>query len=211
MDQRTRLANLALIAALICGASYLAADHLPLALAARLAWKGAGVGFLALYAALSARDLDGWLIALVMALGAAGDVLLGSLGLVPGGAAFMAGHMVAITLFLRHYRPSAGGLDVVSAAIMVPLVVFAAYRLSGHDTAVTVYAAALAGMVAAAQVSRFPRDWVGLGAVMFLASNLLLFARAGPLAQAAWVVTPIWSLYFAGQALICIGVVRSKK
>ena len=211
MNDRTRLANLALTAALVLGASYLLADHLPLAPAARLAWKASGVGFLAVYAALSARDLDGWLITAVMALGALGDLLLGAAGLAPGGAAFLAGNLIATALYLRHYKPSAGGLDVVSAAIMVPLVVFAAWRLSGHDAGVAVYAVTLAGMVATAQLSRFPRDWVGLGAVMVLASDLLLFARAGPLAGLAWVGTPIWSLYFAGQALVCVGVVRSKK
>ena len=50
---------------------------------------------------------------------------------------------------------------------------------------------------------------VGLGALMFVASDLLLFARAGPLASATWISAPIWSLYFAGQALICVGVVRT--
>jgi uncharacterized membrane protein YhhN len=206
-----RAPTFVLVAALVLGATYLLADHLPVTHAAQLAWKGSGVGLLALYAALSARDLDGWLITAVMALGALGDVLLGAAGLVPGGAAFLVGHLIAMALYLRHYRPSAGGLDVVAAAIMIPLVVFAAYRLSGHDPGVAVYAIGLAGMVATAQLSRFPRDWVGLGAVMFLASDLLLFARAGPLAGVAWVVIPIWSLYFAGQALICVGVVRSKK
>ena len=143
-----------------------------------------------------------------MALGALGDLLLGAAGLVPGGLAFLAGCLVAMAMFLRHYRPNGSGLDVVSAAILVPLVVLAAWRLSSHDTGVAIYAVALAGMVASAQLTRFPRDWVGLGAVMILASDLLLFARAGPLAGLAWVGTPIWSLYFAGQALICVGVVR---
>lgn len=31
-------------------------------------------------------------------------------------------------------------------------------------------------------------------------------ARAGPLAHAAWIGLAIWSLYFAGQVLICTGV-----
>ncbi len=41
-----------------------------------MAWKGAGVALLAVYAALKARNLDGWLICAVMAFGALGDVLL---------------------------------------------------------------------------------------------------------------------------------------
>jgi len=207
---RARLANIALIAALIFGAGYILADHLPLAGAVRLSWKVSGIGLLAVYAGLSARDLDGWLITAVMALGALGDLLLGAAGLLPGGATLLLAHLIAMALYLRHYRPNGSGLDVVAAAIMLPLVVFAAWRLSGFEVAVAVYAVGLAGMVATAQLSGFPRDWVGLGAVMVLASDLLLFARAGPLAGLAWIGTPIWSLYFAGQALICVGVVRSR-
>lgn len=210
MDQRTRLANLALIAALIGGASYLAADYLPLAQAAQLAWKGSGVGFLALYAALCARDLDGWLLTAVMALGTAGDVVLNRFGLTAGGAVFFAGHLVAIGLYLRNRRAALSRQDVISAALLVPLVAVAAFRLT-LNLGAAVYAAGLGAMAATAQLSRFPRSWVGVGALLFMASDLLLFARGGLLAGAAWTGPAVWSLYFAGQALICVGVVRSKK
>ena len=209
MDQRARLANLALIAALIAGATYLAADDLPLPQAAQLAWKSSGVGLLALYAGLSARSLDGWLIAAVMALGAMGDVLLNLLGLTAGGAVFFAGHLVAIGLYLRNRRVTLSRHDVLSAGLLVPLVAIAAFRLTGRNSGVAVYAAALGAMAASAQLSRFPRSWVGLGALLFMASDLLLFARAGLLAHAAWSGPAVWSLYFAGQALICVGVVRT--
>ena len=73
---------------------------------------------------------------------------------------------------------------------------------------VAVYAAGLAAMAASAWLSRFPRHQVALGAVMFLASDLLIFARSGPLAGAAWLGLAIWGLYFAGQALIATSVAR---
>jgi uncharacterized membrane protein YhhN len=44
---------------------------------------------------------------------------------------------------------------------------------------------------------------------MFVASDLLIFARGGPLAGQTWVGFFVWSLYFAGQALICTGVARA--
>ena len=47
--------------------------------------EGAGVALLAIWAAIQARDVDGWLIAAVMALGATGDVLLDAQGLETGG------------------------------------------------------------------------------------------------------------------------------
>ena len=72
MKSESLLARVVLAAAIIGGVSYLAADYLPLTVAVGLAWKGSGVALLALYAALRARSLDGWLLAAVMAFGAAG-------------------------------------------------------------------------------------------------------------------------------------------
>jgi uncharacterized membrane protein YhhN len=204
-------ARLVMAAAVVAGVSYLAADHLALSPAVSLAWKGAGVGLLAVYAALSARRADGWLICAVMAAGAAGDVLLGAAGFVVGGAAFLVGHLVAIVLYQRNRRPGLGWPAWFGAAGLIAGTVAAAFLLpadrSGAPGA-AVYAAGLSCMAASAGLSRFPRG-VAAGALMFLASDLLIFARAGPLAGVAWVGFAVWSLYFAGQALVCTGVVRT--
>jgi uncharacterized membrane protein YhhN len=64
-------------------------------------------------------------------------------------------------------------------------------------------------MAAAAWVSRFPRALTGLGALLFLVSDLLIFARAGPLRDVAWVGFAVWTFYFAGQLLIALGVTRT--
>jgi uncharacterized membrane protein YhhN len=74
---------------------------------------------------------------------------------------------------------------------------------------VALYAAGLAIMAASAWLSRFPRRGVALGALMFVVSDLLIFARMGPLSGAAWAGFAIWGLYFGGQALVCVGVVRT--
>ena len=213
MTGRSGAARLVLAAAILAGASYLAADYLALPVWAGLAWKGAGVGLLAVYAALSARRLDGWLLAGVMAFGAAGDVLLGAIGFVAGGAAFFAGHLLAIGLYSRHQRPGLTPTDGVMAAVLVLGAVLGAWALPSDRAgamAGAAYAVALGGMAATAWRSRFPRERVALGAMLFLASDLLIFARAGPLAgQGAWLGFAIWALYFAGQALVCVGVVRA--
>ena len=72
-----------------------------------------------------------------------------------------------------------------------------------------IYTAFVASMAAAAWISRFPRYRTGIGAMMFLASDLLIFARMGPLAGDVWVGFAIWGLYFGGQFLIAIGVTRT--
>lgn len=211
MERTTVAARLVLAAAIVAGVSYLAADHLALSPAVDLAWKGAGVSLLALYAALSAKSTDGWLICAVMAFGAAGDVLLGAAGFGVGGAAFLVGHLIAIVLYQRNRREGLGWRAWLAAAALIAATVAAACLLPA-DRAGAPGAAVSAGlsyMVASAWLSRFPRGLVGAGGLMFLASDLLIFARAGPLAGAAWAGFAIWSLYFVGQALICVGVVRT--
>ena len=90
--------NSIFLAALVAGTSYWFADRLIAPGTLHIAWKGAGVGLLAVWAALNARSRDGWLLAAVLALGALGDVLLETAGLTAGAVAFLAGHAVAVFL-----------------------------------------------------------------------------------------------------------------
>ena len=213
MGNGTAAARLVLAAALVGGTSYLAADHMVLSQAASLAWKGSGVGLLAVYAALRARTADGWLLAAVMAFGAAGDILLGPAGFVVGGAAFLVGHIVVIVLYQRNRRAGLGWPHWLGAAALIAATDVSAFLLPADRASapgVALYAAGLACMCASAWLSRFPRQGVALGATMFLVSDLLIFARSGPLmGQGWWVGFAIWSLYFAGQALVCVGVTRT--
>jgi len=197
-----------LAAALIAGASYVFADRFDTTTSLMLLWKGAGVALLALWCAVMARETDGWLIAAVMAAGAAGDVLREAAGLSAGAAAFFVGHLVAIWLYLRNWRPVRSGSQkavAIGLAIATPVIAW----LLTRSIDVTFYASALGTMAAAAWASRFPRHRGGIGAVLFVASDLLIFARMGPLAGSAWTGFLIWPLYFAGQALIATGVVNT--
>ncbi|THD62019.1 lysoplasmalogenase family protein [Phenylobacterium sp.] len=210
MDRET-LANAALAAAVLGGVSYIASWSLPLTPAASLAWKGTGVGFLAVYAALRARSLDGWLLTAVMALGAAGDVLLGAAGQTVGGAVFLAGHLVAIGLYLKNRQAGLGAAGWGFAALLTAVAVWAAFVLPTDRAAapgIAVYACGGALAAACAGLSRFPRQ-VALGAFIFLVSDELIFARMGPLAGQAWVGFAVWGLYFAGQALVATGVAQA--
>ena len=64
-------------------------------------------------------------------------------------------------------------------------------------------------MFGTAVTSRFPGARVGLGAALFVFSDLLIFAQMGPLAASPLPGLLIWPVYFGGQALIAWGVVRS--
>ena len=211
MSRSKRLARWALVASVITGVTYVAAWDQGLPQAVELAWKGLGVSLLAVYAALNARSLDGWLLLGVMAFGALGDVLLGAAGLTVGALAFLAGHLVAIGLYLRNRRKALTPSQVALAVLLVPATVIIAFLLPADRAGapgVALYSLGLALMAATAWSSRFPRYRVGIGAMMFLASDLLIFARTGPLPNDFAVGLAVWGLYYFGQLLICVGVVR---
>lgn len=212
MPQRDDPARWILIAALVGGVSYLVSSSLPISAVASTAWKGSGVGLLALYAGWRARDRDGWLICAVMAFGALGDVLLEMAGLIVGAVAFLIGHLFAIALYLRNRRPALTRSQTLLALLIVPATVTTAFLLPADRAGapgVAFYALGLSIMAATAWTSRFPRYRVGLGALMFVVSDLLIFASSGPLSDAAWVSPAIWVLYLGGQALICVGVTQA--
>ena len=207
MTSNTSAANFARAAALVAGTSYLyvviANIHAPWA----IAWKGAGVGLLASYAVMKARSSDGWLIAAVMALGALGDVLL-DINFTAGALGFAAGHLVAMGLYRRNVRASLTGSQKALAVAVLAGVPLISWLLT-NKADVTFYALLQGGMAATAWTSRFPRYRTGLGAMMFAASDLLIFARMGPLHGSLLASIGVWVLYFGGQYLIADGVVRT--
>jgi len=212
MTSRDLAARLALCAAFVGGVSYLAAGAVQTTPWAHTAWKGSGVALLAAYAALRARSVDGWLIAAVMALGAAGDVLLEVIGLTKGAVAFLAGHLVAIGLYGRNLRAGTRRLAGLGAAGFALAVAAVAFLLPDNRAAapgMAAYGLALGLMAAMAWLSRFPREMTAAGALMFVVSDLLIFAHGGPLAGQPWVSPAIWVLYFGGQASIVRGVTRT--
>lgn len=196
-----RRIDLLFLLALLFGGVHFFADRLGAPTPYDIISKGACVALLALWAALQARGADGRLIALVLALGALGDVLLETHGLTVGALAFLAGHLVAVALYLRNLaRP-------LVLAVLVALAVPAASWLLAWDYGVAAYSLGLGAMAGAALCSRFPL--AGVGALLFVVSDLLIFARLGPLAGSALPGLLIWPLYVAGQALIGWGVVTT--
>lgn len=200
--------------AVLAGASYsLTAWGLVDAGAWQAVWKTSGVALLAAWAASRARNTDGWLIAGALALGALGDLLLEIVqGFTAGGAAFAAGHAVAIVLYLRNRRASPSSSQRLLGYVLAPATVGISALLAapaGQALPVGAYAAFLGVMAATAWTSRFPRYRVGIGAVLFVASDLLIFSRFGVMKDSFVPSLLIWPTYFAAQALIAWGVVQA--
>ena len=173
--------------------------------------KGAGVGLLAAYALRRHGSADARLLALVMGLAAIGDVAM-ELDYTVGGALFFASHCAAMALYLRYRRAEMTLSQSLFAAALLLLTPLIAWLLvAGNDDAmqVVIYALIVGGMAGLAWTSSFPRYRVGLGAVLFVFSDLLIFARMG-----VWSASPIpdlliWPTYYIGQFLIATGVIQT--
>lgn len=172
-----------------------------------IALKGAGVGLLAIWALLRHAGAESRMLAAVMALGALGDMAI-ELWLEAGAAFFMAGHMVAVALYLRHRRERLSPSQKLAALALLGLTPLISFLLTGLPL-VALYALGLGAMAAAAWSSSFHRYRVGLGAVLFVVSDLLIFARMGPLSASPLPDMLIWPLYYCGQLLICTGVMTT--
>lgn len=202
------------LAALVGGISYFGAVLLRWDGTAIHVWKASGVALLAFWAAANARGADGRLIAAALACGALGDWLLDAVGMLQGAAAFAIGHLVAIILYMRHRRPRLTPSQSLLAWVLVPLALLIAWALthaasSLQTGAAIAYTGGVAVMTATAWTSRFPRYRTGIGAMLFLASDLFIFAGEGGALSKDITLWLVWPLYFTGQALIAWGVVNT--
>ncbi|MEP2234936.1 MAG: lysoplasmalogenase [Alteripontixanthobacter sp.] len=172
-----------------------------------VALKASGVALLAVYAVLRHPSVDARLLAGVMAASALGDALV-EFDLMLGGQAFFAAHLVAIWLYLRNRRDTLAASQKATIAALLLGTPLLSYLLT-FEIGVAVYGLALGAMAACAWGSRFSRYRVGLGAVLFVVSDLLIFAQAGWPNLGAVPGVVIWPLYYTGQFLIATGIIQT--
>ncbi len=198
--------------ALLGGISFFAAVYQRLDGPAIWAWKTSGVAFLALWAAANARGKTGWMIAAALAFGALGDWLLDAKGLETGAVAFVIGHVIAITLYLTNRRPELTLSQRLLGWLTMPATLAIVWGMLSPAAGwwhAAIYSLFVAAMAAAAWTSRFPRYRTGIGAMLFLASDLFIFAGEGAVLSKDVTLWLVWPLYFGGQALIAWGVVST--
>ena len=174
-------------------------------------WKGAGVGFLAIYAVHRGRGRAGVFITLILTICAMADVVI-QFSFFAGGAIFAVAHVLAIWLYTTNRREQTSGSQKAAGVALLlgtpALAAMLTYPLDNWYLA-SLYALTAGAMAGAAWTSRFPRYRVGVGAVLFIVSDLVIFAReAGhmSLELSEWLV---WPLYYGGQFLIATGVVQT--
>lgn len=180
--------------------------------AARTALKGAAVGLLAVLAWVEGEGDTRRFLTAIMALGALGDMVL-EWSLEVGAACFLAGHFVAIVFYRRNRRAALSQSQRALALLVLVMVPVIAWELPWNRSTApltALYALGLSAMAASAWASRFPRYMTGIGAMLFVVSDLLIFARSGPMQASALPGLLIWPLYFLGQFMIALGVLRER-
>jgi uncharacterized membrane protein YhhN len=206
-----RIARPILTVALILGVSHILTWSFEFADPLRLIWKFLCVGSLALYASSKARNTDGWVLAALLFISAASDVLLEIVGQIRGALTFIVADILGILLYVRNLRPHLGRSSWLLAALALIACVLLAYVLPARrDEAlgIAVFVIPLALMTIMGSLSQFSWRFVGLGTLMILSSDMLIFARMGPLEWLPLINQTIWLLYFLGEFLVAIGVVR---
>lgn len=216
--------GVAYAAVLVIGGTYwlaeiarsgMAFEHLadlPLGLTA--SWRSASVAGLALLVLLRTAGVTRVCLGGSLALIAAADILLSTKGLMSGGTVYVLAHIVAITgyVLLRDHR---AGTPVRLIALAVPILavlgVAAAVTAASMHPVHLLYPAISGSMAAWALTSRFNRLTIGLGATLFVVSDVLLFwdfAFYEGTRALGWL---IWPAYFGGLALIAAGAIEGPR
>jgi uncharacterized membrane protein YhhN len=174
-------------------------------------WKMAAVGLLVPFALRRHHEGEFVPLAIMLAFYALGDGLM-ELSMIAGALAFAAGHVVGISIYFRHRRVGAAfSQKMLAVTLLLATPVIAYYLPANRDEGVQVaaYSVILAAMAAMAWSSNFPRYRVGMGAILFVISDLLIFARLGPFADSAITNIAIWYFYYFGVLMIAVGMAQT--
>jgi uncharacterized membrane protein YhhN len=173
--------------------------------------KGAAVGLLAVYAYVRHSSPDARLLTWALGVAALGDMAM-EVDIQIGALLFFLFHVLALGVFLKHRREVLKGTQswlVGVTLILTPVIAFLLPTDRDIAWQVALYALALGGMASGAWASSFPRYRVGAGAMLFLASDLLIFAEMGPLQGHFLPEYMVWPLYYLGMFLITTGVIQT--
>lgn len=176
-----------------------------------VSWKGSCAAGLALLVLLRTSGDTRVFLGGSLALIAVADVLLATRGLMSGGTVFVLAHMVAIIGYIR-LRSRQLSAVILMLAFAVPVlavvgVALAVTAKSMHPIHLA-YPAISGTMAACALISRFNRWKCGLGASLFVLSDVLFFWDFGFYDGSGALGWLVWPAYFTGIALIAAGAIE---
>lgn len=202
-----------LLASLLLGIGYVFIERSGWLGGFGILWKGACVGLLIPYALRWKAVCDRPLLAAMLGLYALADMLL-EIDLEWGAFLFICGHMAAIAYFWRQRRDRpAPSQRLLALAIPLASLTIGFFLLTSPVTepAPLVYIFFVSTMAGMAWRSRFPRYRTGVGALLFLLSDMVLLAREGGLMPDAIAIWLIWPLYYAGVFMMTTGIVQRSR
>lgn len=173
-------------------------------------WKGASALLLAISVLLSSRGRPALLIGAALAISAVSDMLLVTSHMIAGGAGFALAHTLAITAYISHRDDGVGWLRMLWAfAVPVTAVALSYFAIagSGRSTMLALFPILSGTMAASAIFSRFPLWLNGLGATIFVASDVLFLLDIGLLGGGGQLGFLTWATYFCGYAMVAKGAV----
>ncbi|MEE9434050.1 MAG: lysoplasmalogenase family protein [Sphingorhabdus sp.] len=195
-----------LLASLAFGLTYPASSLLNIPGTFEIIWKMLPLALLIPYALRRHHSGEFAILAVILALCSMGDGLV-EISLELGAIAFGLSHLAAIWLYGRNRRDKTAFSQKFLALTVIILAPLIAYQLAGGLAAG--YTLLLAAMAAMAWSSNFPRYRVGIGAMLFVISDLLIFAREGQGVRMPIINPAIWYLYYVGMVMIATGVVQT--
>ena len=168
---------------------------------------------IALLALIAFRN-NAYLLGLALLLGSLGDLLLALpfVLFVYGLAAFLVGHLVYITLWVRHWKNPLE-LTFNQKLIMSLLFFFTLFMLNyllplegGLTIPVAVYMIVITAMAMTAVIAGFSCNWIFIGAILFVISDTLIaLGRFKHLFTGLTSGFLVWSTYYLAQYLITLG------
>jgi len=165
---------------------------------------------IAIYAMLRHHDTDSRLLAGVVACAGLGVVAV-EMDLFIGAFLLIVANGLAISLFLRHRRPSPNLSQKAAAVALLLLVPLICWRMPFEREAAALtgaYGLSLGGMAGAAWLSTFSRYRVGIGALLCVASGIVGIAGQGILSANPLPSLLPWPLFYFGHFLIGVGVTQ---
>ena len=173
---------------------------------------------IALLAVIAFRN-NAVLLGFALLFGSLGDLFLAvPFGLfVYGLAAFLIGHLVYISLWVRHWKKP---LTVTSNQKIISALLFSftAFMLGfllplegGLTIPVAVYMIVITVMAVTATIAGFSCNWIFIGAILFVISDTLIaLGRFKHLITGLASGFLIWSTYYLAQSLITLGYFHSR-
>ena len=173
-----------------------------------VATKGLFSVLLAISVFAARKGLASRMVGTALAISAVGDMLLVTVGSAAGGLAFAIAHLVAGFAYSKNRREN-NSAPVWIAASAVPLIaVVSSYlvlRSSDQNILMSLFPLISASVAALAILSRFPLRLSGLGAAIFVASDVLFLADLGILRHSGEWGFLTWASYAVGYAMVARG------